>query len=157
MNRYEEADESLVEVFLDVVEKVFPAYQNLNFKLIFDTKRRVKGGRTVLANIELASEKVKFFSKDDVAVEGYDYIIVVDKKAWELSANTKNRERLIRHEMKHAFIDPKGKPKLVGHEIEDFYSEIEYNKDDPEWARKLATLVSDVYEQEKELMKESQG
>ena len=156
MNRYEEADESLVEVFLDVVEKVFPLYQNLKFKLIFDTKKRVKGGKIVLASIELASEKVKFFSKDDVAVEGYDYIMIVDSKAWELSANNKNRKRLIRHEMRHAFINENGMPKIIGHEIEDFYVEIEANKDDPEWARKLATLVTDVYEQERELAKEAQ-
>lgn len=157
MNRYEEADESLVEVFLNVLEKVFPYYQNLKFKLIFDTKKRTKGGRLILASMELASEKVKFFSKDDVAVEGYDYILIADKKAWELSANGKNRERIIRHELKHVFVDDKGKSKLVGHEIEDFYSEIEINKDDPEWAKQLATLVNDVYEQERELAKEAQG
>lgn len=157
MSRYEEADESLVEVFLRVLEISFPLYQNLNFKLIFDTKKRIKGGKIVLASLELASEKLKFFSKDNVAVEGYDYILTVDQKAWELSSNGKNRERLIRHELRHAFIDEKGKPKLIGHEIEDFYAEIEANKDDPEWARKLTTLVNDVYEQEKEMAKEVQG
>lgn len=157
MIRYEEADESLVEVFLNVLEKTFPLYQNLKFKLIFDTKKRVKGGKIILATLELANEKLKFFSKDQIAVEGYDYILIVDRKAWELSANSKNRERLIRHEMRHAFIDEKGKPKLVGHEIEDFYIEIETNKDDPEWGRKLATLVTDIYEQEKEMAKEVQS
>ena len=30
--RYEEADESLTEVFLNVVEKHFPFYQNFKFK-----------------------------------------------------------------------------------------------------------------------------
>jgi hypothetical protein len=155
MFRYEEADESLVEVFLNVVESFFPMYQNLKFKLMFDTKKRVKGGKVVLSSVELASEKVKFFSKDNIAVEGYDYIVTVDKKAWEVSANTKDRERLIRHEMRHVFIDEKGKPKIVGHEIEDFYAEIEANKDNPEWARRLTILVEDIYEQERELTKEA--
>ena len=46
-------------------------------------------------------------------------------------------------------------PKIVGHEIEDFYSEVELNKDEPEWSRVLATLTRDVYEQEKLMLKEN--
>ena len=61
MSRYLEADDSLVEVFLDVVGKNFPVYQNLNFKLIYDTKKRIKSGKLVFATMELASEKIKFF------------------------------------------------------------------------------------------------
>jgi hypothetical protein len=44
-------------------------------------------------------------------------------------------------------------PKLIGHEIEDFYAELKLNEDDPEWARKLSQIVVDVYEQEKEMAK----
>ncbi len=154
MNRYEECSENLVEVFMDVVEKRFPNCQNLKFKLIFDTKKRIKAGKLTLASVELASEKIKFFSKDNVAVEGYDYILIVDRKAWEL-AKSADKARLISHEFKHVFIDDKGGCKIIGHEIEDFYSEIENNKDDPEWARKLATLTIDVYDQEKALAKQA--
>ncbi len=154
MNRYEDCNDGLVEVFMDVIEKRFPSYQNLKFKIIFDTKKRVRGGKMVLASIELASEKIKFFSKDNVAVEGYDYILIVDRKVWEL-ANAKDKGRLIAHEFKHVFIDDKGGCKIMGHEIEDFYSEIEHNKDDPEWARKLATIALDVYDQEKEIAKQA--
>jgi hypothetical protein len=139
-------------VFLDVVEKRFPLYQNFNFKLIFDTKKRVSKGKLMLASLELANDKIKFFSRDDVALEGYDYVLTVNEKAWELS-NEKDKVRLISHEMRHAFINEKGEPKLVGHEIEDFYEEIKLNQDDPEWSRKLGMLVSDVYEQEKESKK----
>jgi hypothetical protein len=150
--RYEDVTEDVVEVFLNVLERVFPLYQYLKFKLVFDTKRKVSKARLVFASVELASDKIKFFSKDNVAVDGYDYILVIDRKAWEL-ANAKDRERLIRHEMRHVFVDEKGVCKLIGHEIEDFYAEIEANKDDPEWGRKLAILVNDVYEQEKEIKK----
>jgi hypothetical protein len=153
MHRYEEADESLVEVFLDVVEKHFAHLQHLKFKLIFDLKKRISKGKMVLASIELASPKIKFFSKDEVAVEGYDLILIVDHKAWELAETS--RPRIIRHELRHVIVDEEGKPKIVGHEIEDFYSEIELNKDDPEWRRKLGALVRDVYEQEKYMAKES--
>jgi len=154
MHRYEEADESLVESFLDVVEGHFPTLQNLKFKLIFDLKKRINKGQLVLASIELASPKIKFFSKDNVAVDGYDFILIVDQKAWELSGKA-TRSRIIRHELRHVFINETGDPKVVGHEIEDFYAEVELNKDDAEWRRKLGTLVRDVYEQEKFLVKES--
>lgn len=153
MIRYEEADENLVSVFLDVMEERFPQYQYLNFKLVYDLKKRIKGGKIVLANIELASAKIKFFSQDDKAAEGYDYILFVDKCAW-LNASDKDKKRLISHELRHVFIDEKDNPKLIGHEIEDFYMELKLNEDDPEWGRKLTRLVTDIYEQEAEISKE---
>jgi len=150
--RYEEADESVVESFLNVVEKHFPFYQNFKFKLIFDLKRRISQGKLVLASIELPGPKLRFFSRDKIATDGYDFILIIDKKAWELS-NRENRERILRHELRHIEIPEQGNIKIVGHEIEDFYAEIELNKDDPEWRRKLAVLVNDIYEQEKLMLK----
>lgn len=154
MHRYEEATEEFVEIFLDVMEKHFPQLQHLKFKLIFDLKKRINAGKIVLASIELTSPKIKFFSRDKIAIEGYDFILIMDQKAWDLSG-TLAKERIIRHELRHVLINEKGEPKVVGHEIEDFYAEVELNKDDPEWRVKLATLVRDVYEQEKLLVKES--
>jgi len=153
MHRYIEVDEYLTEVFLNVLEKVFPRYQTLKFKLIFDLKKRISQGKLTLASIELASPKIKFFSKDNIATEGYDYIIIIDKKAWEFSSEF-NKLRILRHELRHVFIDEKGTPKLIGHEIEDFYSEIELNKDDPEWRRIVTTLIIDAYKQERDMAKE---
>lgn len=151
--RYEDADESLVEVYLKVAEERFPnTCANLNIKLMFDTKRRVSKGKLALASIEIANAKIKYFTKHEVPVDGVDYILIVDQKAWEL-ANEKDRVRLISHELRHVFIDDNGKHKLLPHDIEDFVVEVELNKDDPDWGRKLTTLVSDVYEQEKELKK----
>jgi len=154
MHRYENADDSLTEVFLDVLEKHFPTIQNLSIKLLFDLKKRISKGQLVLASIELTSPKIKFFSKDNVVLEGYDFIMIVDQKAWELSGEA-TRPRIIRHELRHVFVDEKGDPKVVGHEIEDFYAEVQLNKDDPEWRVKLGVLVRDVYEQEKFLVKEN--
>jgi len=154
INRYEDCDESLVEVFLDILEKRFPNLAYLKFKLMFDTKKRISKGNTVLASVALTSDMIKFFSKDDVAVDGYDYVLIVDKKAWDL-AGEKDRKRIVSHELRHVFVDEKGNCKVVGHEIEDFYEELRLNQDDPEWSRNLAQLVRDVYEQEKEANKTS--
>jgi hypothetical protein len=154
MLRYEDCNDNLVEVFLSVLEKRFVGFANLKFKLIFDLKKRISKGAIVFASIELANQKIKHFTKDDIAADGYDYVLIVDKKSWEVCSD-KDKERMISHELSHAFIDEKGAPKILGHEIEDFYSELELNKDDPEWKRKLSVLVHDMYEQEKELKKES--
>jgi hypothetical protein len=156
--RYQDADESLVELYLNVAEERFPnTCANLNIKLIFDTKRRVSRGKLILANIEIASEKIKYFTKHEVAVgDGVDYIITIDLKAWEL-ANVDDRKRLLSHELRHVFIDENGKKKLLPHDIEDFVAEVALNKDKPNWAGNLAQIVSDVYEQEKELKKLSKG
>jgi len=152
MMRYEECNENLVEVFLEILEDRFPNKAHLKYKLVFDTKKKVSKGSFVLADIALASEKIKFFTKDDIAVDGYDYILTVNKKAWEL-ASEKDKRRILSHEMRHVFLDEKGAAKLIGHEIEDFYEEIRLNQDDPEWSRKLGRLALDVYEQEKEMKK----
>ena len=151
--RYEDADDSLVEVFLKVAEERFPnTCANLNIKLMFDTKKRVRNGKICLASVEIANDKIKYFTKHEVEVGGYDYIVIVDRKAWEL-ANEKDKVRLISHELRHVFVDENDKRKLAPHDIEDFVIEVKLNEDDPDWGIKLSTLVTDVYEQEKELKK----
>lgn len=152
MNRYIDCNEGLVETFLEVIEKQYPSYVNLKIKLLFDTKKRIKGGKLTLASIETANDKIKFFSRDNIAVDGYDCIIIVDLKAWEI-ASLEDRVRLISHELQHIEIDDKGTLKLRGHEIEDFYTEIEKNKTNPEWKKNLATVILALYDQEKEMSK----
>jgi len=150
--RYEDANESLVELYLKIAEERFQTIANLNIKLMFDTKRRVSMGKLRLATVEIANEKIKYFTRNEVELEGVDYIVIVDKKAWEL-ASEKDRTRLISHELRHVFVDETGKHKLLPHDIEDFAAEVKLNVDDPDWANKLTTLVVDVYEQEKDLKK----
>ena len=149
MNRYEDCNESLVETFIQVMEERFPHLVNLNFKLVFDTKKRVKQGKICLASVELASPKIRYFSIDEKALEGYDYVMFVDAKAWEL-ASDKDKKRLISHELRHVFIDEKGALKIIDHDINDFVAEVKLNEDDPEWGRNLAMLTEAVYSQEKD-------
>ena len=154
MSRFIDIDDGVIEVFFNVMEERFPNLINLKIKFVFDTKRRVKQGEVVLATTELASEKIKYFSKDDVAVEGYDVVIIVDMKAWEL-ASDKDKVRLMSHELRHIFIDETGKVKLLPHDISDFRAEQKLNTDDPDWGLNLCTLVNDIYEQEREMAKQS--
>ena len=156
MVRFVEADESVVEVYIKAMEHRFPSLAQLKIKLIFDTKRRITQGKIALAMVELANDKIKFFSKDKIAVGGYDIIIIFDMKAWELS-DDKNRMRIMSHELRHILIDEKGKLKLIPHDISDFREEQRLNVDDPDWGLKLSTLVNDIYEQEKEMVKPKKG
>ncbi len=154
MVRFTDITENVVEVFLKILETRFPSLINLKIKLVFDTKRRVKQGEICLASTELTSDKLKYFSIDDIAIEGYDVVIIIDMKAWEL-ANDKDRERIMSHELRHIFITEDGKLKLLPHDISDFRAEQLLNKDDPDWGLKLAILTNDVYEQEKEMAKQT--
>lgn len=156
MNRYIEVSDDVVEVFLNVLEERFPSLVQLKTKLIFDTKRRVKQGKIVLASVELASEKLKFFSKDNMAVDGYDVVITFDAKAWDL-ASAADKKRVMSHELRHIFIDESGNPKIIEHDVSDFRAEQKLNADDPDWSLKLATLVNDIYEQEKDMAKQSKA
>lgn len=151
--RFEDVDDSVIEVFLKVAEEHFHSIGQLKLKFIFDNKKRIKNGRLCLGMCELASDKIRYFSKDDVAIEGYDYVLTFDKKAWQF-ADADMRERLMRHELRHVLIDEKGKPKIAPHDVEDFRIEIKLNQDDPDWAYKLATITEAAYDQEKEQAKQ---
>lgn len=156
MLRYEDADKDLLDTFRDVMEERFPVYATLNFKLVYDTKPRLKDGKMVFASIELPSAKLKYFSTDDDVEEGYDYIMFIFLRTWQL-ASIEDKRRIISHELRHVFIDGNGGLKLIGHDIADFYPEMELNKDDPEWSRNLAAKTQDVVDQEKELAKSHFG
>jgi hypothetical protein len=152
MSRYVEANENLVNMFYEVLHNDFPGFTNINFKLMFDTKKRIKKGKLVMASTELVNEKIRFFSSDADAPEGYDYLIIVDEVVWEYAGDDDKR-RLMSHELNHVFIDEKGRLKIIDHDIEDFMSEIKKNEDKPEWAIDLAFMANTVYEQDAEAKK----
>lgn len=149
MSRYLDASANLEEVFNEVLTKDFPGLFGINFKLIFDTKKRMSKGKLTLASVELVTEKLKFFTTDGNNADGYDYLIIVDSVAWEYASDG-DKKRLLSHELNHVFIDEKGKLKVVGHDVEDFAKEIKKNIENPGWAGDLATLILAIYEQEED-------
>ncbi len=149
MNRYLDANDDLEAVFQKVIAERFPMLSDVQFKLIFDNKKRVAKGNLVLASVELVNEKVRFLTTDNLIPEGYDYLLNVDAVAWEY-ATIEDKERLISHELNHVHIDEKGKLKIIGHDVEDFAREIQRNVDNPNWAENLATLTLAIYEQDED-------
>lgn len=148
MNRYEDVDDSVVEVFIKVVEDWFPEVGNLKIKLMFDLKKKVSKGKMALAYIELVNEKLKFLTSSELIENGYDYLLVINKVVWELADN-EDRVRIIRHELRHIFEDENGKLSLLPHDISDFSEELEINKNNQNWAANLVNAALDRYEEMK--------
>ena len=155
--RYEEVNDEAVSMLKEVKAQHFPELKNAKIKMLFDLKKRKSGGMMVLARIMKTNDLLRHLTIDEAgAVEGYDYIITLDKLCWQ-NVTKSDKERLIRHELRHTVFDLEAETspyKLQDHTIMDFYEEIEYNKDDPRWRERLSTLVSDIYEQQKEARQE---
>lgn len=152
-NRYEEVDNSVISALTNVRRRLFPELVNAKIKPLFDLKKRVSGGAVVLARIMLPNELIRHFTADEREgiEDGYDYIIVLDKIAWQSAGDT-DRERLLRHELRHTFVDIEADSpfKLVDHDVSDFYEEMELNRDDPRWKERVASLTETIYDQMKD-------
>lgn len=151
--RYEEVTPLVIDMLREVKTRDFPELKNAKIKVLFDLKKRKSGGRIVLGRIMKTNDLIRHLTKDDVEiVEGYDYIITLDKKCWD-NIPDEDRVRIIRHELRHTYFDieaEKDPYKLVTHSISDFYEEVELNQKDPRWRERVGTITEDIYEQEKE-------
>ncbi|HVN96899.1 MAG TPA: putative metallopeptidase [Syntrophorhabdaceae bacterium] len=155
--RYEEVTSTALNLLKTVRAKDFPELKNAKIKVLFDLKKRKSGGRIVLGRIMKTNDLIRHLTKDEVEViEGFDYIITLDKKCWD-NTTDEDRTRILRHELRHTFFDieaEKDPYKLMTHSISDFYEEVELNQKDPRWRERVAILTEDIYEQEKEAQAE---
>lgn len=150
MTRYYEADRDVYELLESVINERFPRLEGLKFKVLVDTKTRIDKllGRVVLASIKCVNEVEKFLSKDNINITGIDYIVFLSDLVWKLCSPV-DKKRIMSHELRHCFLDENDVCKVVKHDIEDFYAEIELNADDPMWAQALSTVAMAQFEQEK--------
>jgi hypothetical protein len=144
MNRYENVTNDEYVILKEVKENYFSELASANIKMVFNTKKKKSGGKVILASIKKPSEVEQFLCTDEI-----DYIMFIDQNAWML-ADTEDRVRLVRHELRHTDVDMDAtKPfKLRGHSVEDFYREIAFNRDKPKWGDELALLVEMKYEED---------
>ena len=151
--RYEEVTEKAFDMLKDVKIRDFSELKNAKIKVLFDLKKRKSGGRIVLGRIMKTNDLIRHLTKDEVeAMEGYDYIITLDKMCWD-NITDNDRIRILRHELRHTFFDTESEDdphKLLSHSISDFYEEVELNRDDPRWRDKIGSLAEGIYEQQKE-------
>jgi hypothetical protein len=153
MNRYLDVDAELENTFQNILANDFPNLAGITFKLLFDTKKRVTKGNIVISSVELTNEKVRFLTADALSPEGYDCLLILDNLAWQYTPEL-DKKRILSHELNHVMLDEKGKLKIVGHDVEDFASEIAKNADDPNWSVKLAQITRAIYDQQEDQQQE---
>lgn len=151
MSRYEDVSEGLITQAQDIINRYFPELINAKIKILFDLKRRKYQGTTTFARISSANDLVRHFTADEINSEGVDYVLYLDKNIWE-NIEEPDRIRIIRHELQHCQVDPEAKEpyKTRKHELEDFYDEIEFNKDDPRWKERVFVIAESVYDSKKD-------
>lgn len=150
--RFEEAPDEVYEIMNVVREANFPELAGCNVKVVFDLKKRMSGGKLVLGSLQKPNELLRFFTIDEVGNdEGYDYLMRVDKKAWTEIMTAEDKKRLLRHELRHSDVDfdSTNPYKIRGHSIEDFYSEIPLNADEPRWSERVGQATLSSYEIER--------
>lgn len=149
MDRYEDPGAEVLDLVDYVKREWFPYLVNASIKVLFDIKKRSSRGHFVLGRIQRTSTVLRHLTRDEArSADGFDYILYLDKAVYE-SVEKADRIRIIRHEMRHCFydLDSKSNPyKLVGHDIEDFYEEMELNKDDTRWRERIATVAASLYD-----------
>jgi hypothetical protein len=158
--RYEEVTSDVQDILHEVQTAHFPELKNAKIIVLFDLKKRTSGGRVVLGRIMKTNDLLRHLTRDDsIAIEGVDYIVTLDKQGWD-AIGKEDKVRVLRHELRHTHYDIESEDnpyKLMDHSITDFYEEVELNKDDPRWRERVATVVADIYEQQKEDQKKAKG
>ena len=151
MGRYEDVPESVKMVVRNVKEQWFTELANARIKVLFDLKKKMGGGKMVLGRIQKTNDLLRHLTVDEAdSDEGYDYIMYLDKMVFN-NIEDEDKIRLVRHELRHCFLDldARGTPyKLVGHDVEDFEEEIRLNGEEIGWARRCAEIGLSLYEQQ---------
>jgi predicted metallopeptidase len=155
MIRFVEANEAASSIMNAVIDEYFPELKDATIKILFDTKKRTYGDKIVLGRISSANDLVRRLT-DDEAEEGCDYVMFLDKIAFEAIPES-DRIRLIRHELRHCRVSVGSesiKYGIIPHDIEDFAQEVKLNVDEVDWAKRAVALAADIYAQMEEDEKE---
>jgi len=157
--RFEDATENVINMVDSVRATYYPDTNNARIRCLFDLRKRKHGGNLVLGRIQRANDLIRRLTVEErVNTEGANYILMLDKVAWECMTDV-DRTRLIMHELNHieVFPDKKNPWCLKDHDFSDFQEQVNRNQDDPGWARRIATVVEDIYSQEGENNQENNG
>jgi hypothetical protein len=138
------------ELMEGLIQQHFPDLKKAKILVLFDRKKRVHGNKLVLARMMRSNDLIRRLT-DQIEPEGYDYVMFLDKVIFD-TASEIDKTRLIRHELRHAFVEYRAKNpyKLIPHDIEDFEAEIALNKDDVGWAKRAASLAMQIYDEDEE-------
>jgi len=148
MSQFRKADSSVYSTFLDMIDKVFPELSGYSFGLLFREAIKKSKGGVILAEVCQPGKLLSYFAKNDKG-NPFDFLIIVDEMVWAC-AKEEDKIRIIRHELRHINLSEKGVPRLIGHDFQDFYVEVDLNKDNPSWCQHLIEVTLAGYNQVKD-------
>ena len=145
--RYEDAPDHAKDLLKKCIKERFPNLGQANILFLMDTKKRESQGMITLGRILKTNDLTRHLTIDESGSDlGYDYIVFFDKLCWDNMKDV-DRMRLMSHELSHTDVDvDTSKFKIRAHTIEDFYSEVERNQDDPQWRRRVGDMLVARYE-----------
>lgn len=149
MSKFEEVEQEVIDLMNSIIESSFSDVANARIKVLYFNKRKMNGDKIVFGYIKKTSDLEKYFTSGDYfdSSMGYNYIMFLDVNIFN-KIEKEDKIRIIRHELSHILIDldSKNPYKLIGHDIEDFYKEIEYNKEDLKWKDRIVEISKTVYD-----------
>jgi len=146
-DRYEIVGAEVDTLVSAVMEEHFDILTGVKIKTIYDTKKRTHGGRIVFGRMQKCNDLIKFLTDDvQVSPQGYDFFLYLDKNLYQ-TIDEVDKRALIFHELNHCGVDfDRTDPYyIVPHDVETFYAEIEYHKDDSRWHERLSAVADSVY------------
>lgn len=148
-SRFSLAQPSDLRIVSKIIKEEFPELTNLRYDVLYDLKKRTQAGKYVFGRVKKTDDALRLFTelRNDGRHKDCHVIFFFDFAVFShLSA--KDKKRLVYHELCHVKRkeDDKEVFYIVPHDFEGFYSEIEYNEDDPNWNDKLASLAMQIYE-----------
>lgn len=158
--RFEEAPERAYKLLGEILKEHegFDQLRSAKILILMDCKKRMNGDFVTLASFQKANDLDRFLSMDEVGDDGYDYILRFDKVLWGIIED-EDRIRILRHELKHADVDIEAKNpwKVRPHEIEDFFSEVDFNSGEPDWRMRVGNSLLSKYEEIETSQKKLKG
>ena len=150
-SRFEDVTDTHYKMMQEIIGKSFPHLNSAVIELVFDTKKRMTGGKYTIGKLQKSNDFTRHLSSSNSAPEGVDYFLYLDKLIFE-NIDEADKTRIIRHELQHAEVDyEKTNPYGIrDHEITDFYEEVEFNKEDPRWVERVATVADALYNSDDE-------
>jgi len=148
MSNFEEVEQDVEELLRKIIREDFPNVADAKIKPLYYMKKKMSKGVATLSYIAKTTPILNYLTgSSNGEGEGYNYILFMDGNVFPVLEYS-DKVRVIRHELCHIFIDLESETnpfKMIDHEIQDFYSEIEHSKDDPKWRERIFVVAEAVY------------
>ncbi len=147
-NRFDDVTNEELNMVDKVIKDAFPELVAARFLMFFDNKKRKTKGKYVIGRIKKLNEEQRIMTMDENGGE-YHYTIFLDKFIWD-NLTEPDQIKILRRLMCQCDIDHEGDDpyKMQDYEVQDFYSEIQYNHDDPRWLERVELIAENLYEED---------